>query len=109
MKIAKLADNRGRFTEEDQARLLTGLADTLFRAGGTNEARKLWQAMTGFNTRLNPRISLQGNYIWSKMNNDTDGGGGFPVNSYDFTGEYGRGSGDVRHRFTLVGTIKEPT
>jgi len=69
---------------------------------------RLWQAMTGFNSRLNPRISLQGTYIWSKMNNDTDGGGGFPVNSYDFTGEYGRGSGDVRHRFTLVGTISPP-
>jgi hypothetical protein len=67
---------------------------------------RLWQAMTGFNTRLNPRISLQGTYIWSKMNNDTDGG--FPVNSYDFTGEFGRGSGDVRHRFTLVGTINAP-
>jgi hypothetical protein len=69
---------------------------------------RLWQAMTGFNSRLNPRISLQGTYVWSKMNNDTDGGGGFPVNSYDFTGEYGRGSGDVRHRFTLVGTISPP-
>ena len=69
---------------------------------------RLWQAMTGFNTRFNPRISLQGTYIWSKMNNDTDGGGGFPVNSYDFTGEFGRGSGDVRHRFTLVGTISAP-
>lgn len=69
---------------------------------------RLWQAMTGFNTRLNPRISLQGTYIWSKLNNDTDGGGGFPVNSYDFTGEFGRGSGDIRHRFTLVGTISAP-
>src|SRR3989440_12208237 len=69
---------------------------------------RLWQAMTGFNTRLNPRVSLQGTYIWSKMNNDTDGGGGFPVNSYDFTGEYGRGSGDIRHRFTLVGNINAP-
>lgn len=69
---------------------------------------RLWQAMTGFNSRLNPKISLQGTYILSKMNNDTDGGGNFPVNSYDFTGEYGRGSGDVRHRFTLVGTISPP-
>ncbi len=42
---------------------------------------RLWQVMTGLNTRLNPRISLQGTYIWSKMNNDTDGGGGFPSNS----------------------------
>ena len=66
------------------------------------------QMVVGFNSRLNPKISLQGNYIFSKTNNDTDGGGGFPVNSYDFTGEYGRGSGDVRHRFTLIGTINAP-
>lgn len=64
----------------------------------------------GFNSRLNPRISLSGNYTWSKTRNDTDGQGfnSFPVNSYDFTGEYGRGSGDVRNRFTLFGTITSP-
>src|SRR5207253_8754550 len=66
------------------------------------------QMILGFNSRLNPKISLQGTYFLSKTTNDTDGGGGFPVNSYDFTGEYGRGSGDVRHRFTLVGTISPP-
>lgn len=62
----------------------------------------------GFNSRLNPRISLSGNYTLSKTTNDTDGGGGFPVNSYDLTGEYGRGSGDVRHRFNLFGTVTSP-
>ncbi|MFO0842183.1 MAG: tetratricopeptide repeat protein [Gemmataceae bacterium] len=46
-KIAKLADDRARFGEDDQARLLTGAADLLFRAGGQAEARRLWQAMTG--------------------------------------------------------------
>jgi hypothetical protein len=66
------------------------------------------QMIIGFNSRLNPKISVQGNYILSKTDNDTDGGGQFPVNSYDFTGEYGRGSGDVRHRFTLIGTINAP-
>src|SRR3989440_3183418 len=66
------------------------------------------QMILGFNSRLNPKISLQGSYVLGKTTNDTDGGGQFPVNSYDFTGEYGRGSGDVRHRFTLVGTINAP-
>lgn len=80
-------------------------------AGDINEYEssgklRVWQAMTGFNTRLNPRISLQGSYVFSKMNSDTDGG--FPVSSYDFTGEFGRGSGDIRHRFNLVGTISPP-
>jgi hypothetical protein len=64
----------------------------------------------GFNSRLNPRISLSGNYTISKTTNDTDGQGGslFPVNSYDLTGEFGRASFDVRHRFTLFGTINAP-
>jgi Carboxypeptidase regulatory-like domain len=64
----------------------------------------------GFNSRLNPRISLQGSYTLATQKNDTDGQGGslFPVNSYDTTGEFGRGSGDVRHRFNLVGTINSP-
>ncbi|MFN2576485.1 MAG: carboxypeptidase regulatory-like domain-containing protein [Pyrinomonadaceae bacterium] len=64
----------------------------------------------GFNSRLNPRISLSGNYTWSRTTNDTDGQGGslFPVNSYDFSGEFGRGAGDVRNRFTLFGTINSP-
>jgi hypothetical protein len=64
----------------------------------------------GFNSRLNPRISLSGNYTLSKTQNDTDGQGGslFPVNSYDMSGEWGRASFDVRHRFTLFGTINAP-
>ncbi|MEA2206168.1 MAG: hypothetical protein QOE77_2944 [Blastocatellia bacterium] len=66
------------------------------------------QFFVGFNNRLNPSISLNGNYVYSRTMNDTDGGGGFPANSYDLTGEYGRGGGDVRHRFTVAGTINSP-
>jgi Tfp pilus assembly protein PilF len=44
-RIAQLADSRDRFPEPGQARLLTGLADTLFRAGKPAEARKLWAAL----------------------------------------------------------------
>jgi hypothetical protein len=64
----------------------------------------------GFNSRLNPRLSLSGNYSISKSTNDTDGQGGglFPMNSYDLSGEFGRGSFDIRHRFTLFGTISLP-
>ena len=68
------------------------------------------QMFIGFNSRLNPRISLSGNYSLSKSTNDTDGQGGslFPMNSYDLSGEFGRGSFDVRHRFTLFGTYNSP-
>ncbi len=43
--------------------------------------------------------------------NDTDGQGSsslFPANSYDTSGEWGRGLGDVRHRFFLFGTYNNP-
>jgi len=60
----------------------------------------------GFNSRLNPNVSFSGTYILSKTMNDTDGG--FPVNSYDLSGEWGRASFDVRHRFTLFGTYNAP-
>ena len=68
------------------------------------------QVFVGFNSRLSPNFSLSGNYSLSKSENDTDGQGGslFPMNSYDLTGEFGRASFDVRHRFTLFGTINLP-
>jgi len=64
------------------------------------------QMFIGFSSRLNPQFSLNGNYVLSKTTNDADGQGGslFPMNSYDLTGEFGRGGGDVRHRFFLFGT-----
>lgn len=68
------------------------------------------QMFIGFNSRLNPAFTLSGNYVLSKTTNDTDGQGGslFPVNSYDLSGEYGRGGFDIRHRFTLFGTFNSP-
>lgn len=68
------------------------------------------QMFIGFNSRLNPAFSLSGNYVLSKTTNDTDGQGGglFPVNSYDLSTEFGRGGFDIRHRFTLFGTINSP-
>jgi hypothetical protein len=64
----------------------------------------------GFNSRLSRTITLSGNYSISKTTNDTDGQGSglFPVNSYDTSGEYGRGGFDVRHRFHLFGSLTMP-
>jgi tetratricopeptide (TPR) repeat protein len=45
-KILALGEGRGKFTEEDQGRLLSGLADTLFRADAHPQARAMWQALT---------------------------------------------------------------
>jgi hypothetical protein len=68
------------------------------------------QFFIGFNSRLSRALTLSGNYSLSKSTNDTDGQGGalFPMNSYDTSGEFGRSSFDVRHRFTIFGTINSP-
>lgn len=68
------------------------------------------QFFIGFNSRLSRTLQLNGNYSWSKTTNDTDGQGSalFPMNSYDLTGEFGRASFDVRHRFTIFGTVNLP-
>ena len=68
------------------------------------------QFFIGFNSRLSRMFQLSGNYSLSKTSNNTDGQGGalFPVNSYDTSGEYGRSSFDIRHRFTIFGTVNLP-
>ncbi|MGH9966419.1 MAG: carboxypeptidase regulatory-like domain-containing protein [Pyrinomonadaceae bacterium] len=66
------------------------------------------QLFFGFNNRFNRTISFSANYSLSKSQNDTDGPGSFPVNSYDLTGEYARAGFDVRHRFSFFGSINLP-
>lgn len=66
------------------------------------------QFIVNLNSRFHRNFSLTGYYVLSKSNSDADGTGSFPANPYDFTGEYGRASGDVRHRFFLNGTIRAP-
>jgi hypothetical protein len=65
------------------------------------------QMFIGFNSRLNPNVSLSGTYILSKTMSDADFAS-FPINSYDLSGEWGRASGDIRHRFTLFGNYNAP-
>lgn len=78
-----------------------------FEASGQFNQR---QFFIGFNSRLNRTFQFNGNYFISKTTNDTDGQGStlFPMNSYDTSGEFGRGSFDIRHRFTLFSTINLP-
>jgi hypothetical protein len=78
-----------------------------FEASGQFNQR---QFFIGFNNRLNRMFQFSGNYSISKTTNDTDGQGGslFPMNSYDTSGEFGRGSFDIRHRFTIFGTVNLP-
>jgi hypothetical protein len=78
-----------------------------FEASGQFNQRRFF---IGFNSRLNRMFQFNGNYSLSKTTNDTDGQGGslFPMNSYDTSGEFGRGSFDIRHQFTMFGTVNLP-
>jgi len=68
------------------------------------------QLFIGFNNRFSRTITFFSSYVLSKTTNDTDGQGGgmFPANSYNLSGEFGRAAFDVRHRFTFAGTINLP-
>lgn len=63
------------------------------------------QLNVNLNARVNPKLSIFGNYSLGKSNSDADG---FPAYTYDLFGEYGRSSFDVRHRFTIGGSIILP-
>ena len=64
------------------------------------------QFVVNFRSNFHPRISLFGNYALGFNKNDTDGG--FPAYSYDLSGEFGRSSGDIRHRFVIGGNVSLP-
>jgi uncharacterized membrane protein YgcG len=63
------------------------------------------QLIVNLNNRLSQRFSLSVNYVFNRAHSDTDGANTFPVNQYDLSGEYGRSSQDIRHRFSVFGTI----
>jgi len=64
------------------------------------------QFIVTFGGQVNRKVSFSSNYVLSKTNSDSDGG--FPADPYDLSGEYGRASNDVRHRFTLFGSFRAP-
>ncbi len=66
------------------------------------------QLVFGLFNRLSPKVTLFANYALNKVESDTEGAGTFPANSYDLTGEYGRSTLDIRHRFVMGGTLEAP-
>ena len=60
------------------------------------------------NARLGTKLSINSNYGLGFSNGDADGVGSSPAFAYDFTGEYGRSSFDIRHTFALFGNISLP-
>lgn len=63
------------------------------------------QLIVNFNNRLSARFSLSATYVLNRARSDSDGPNTFPANQYDLSGEYGRSAQDIRHRFSLFGTI----
>jgi hypothetical protein len=66
------------------------------------------QFIVNFSSRLHRNASVNAYYVLGFAKSDTDGIGSFPANPYDFSTEYGRASGDIRHRFVLSGTFRAP-
>lgn len=63
------------------------------------------QLITNVNTKINAGLSLFGFYVFNKAMSNSDGLGTFPANPYNYTGEYGPASTDIRHRITAGGSI----
>ncbi len=66
------------------------------------------QFIININSRFNRNITMNAYYVLAKANSDADGVGSLPANPYDFSTEYGRASGDIRHRFVMTGNIRAP-
>src|SRR5215212_8852501 len=66
------------------------------------------QFIVNFNSRFHRNATMNAFYVLAKANSDADGIGSFPANPYDLSTEYGRSSGDIRHRFVMTGNFRAP-
>jgi hypothetical protein len=66
------------------------------------------QFIVNFNSRLHRNATMNAYYVFAKANSDADGVGSLPANPYDLSTEYGRASGDIRHRFVMTGNFRAP-
>ena len=66
------------------------------------------QFIVNFNSRFHRNVTMNAYYVLAKANSDADGTGSLPANPYDLSTEYGRASGDMRHRFVMNGNFRAP-
>ncbi len=66
------------------------------------------QFIVNMSSRLGRAGTLNAYYVLGKANSDTDGSGTFAADPYNFITEYGRASGDIRHRFWLTANLRAP-
>jgi len=60
--------------------------------------------MVSFNTRFSRRVSLQGNYQYTRANDLPSS----PTDPYNFAADWGRSNLDRHHNFTLFGSVQGP-
>jgi hypothetical protein len=63
------------------------------------------QLITNINSKVSGNVSLFSYYVYNRALSNTDGLTTFPAHPYDYSGEYGPASTDIRQRFSLGGTI----
>ncbi|HWE52925.1 MAG TPA: carboxypeptidase regulatory-like domain-containing protein [Bryobacteraceae bacterium] len=63
------------------------------------------QLIANFNMRWNAAVSATASYVLNKALSNTDGLGTYPGNPYNYAGEYGPASSDIRHRVSLSGSF----
>lgn len=78
-----------------------GPLDLIESAGFYNQS----QLIANINAKLNAGFSLFGFYVLNHAMSNTDGIGTSPANPYNYQGEYGPAATDVRHRFTMGGSV----
>jgi len=64
------------------------------------------QFIVNMSSRLGRVGTLNAYYVLGKANSDTDGSGSFAADPYNFSTEYGRASGDIRHRVWLTANLR---
>lgn len=62
------------------------------------------QVSFNVNSKVNAAVSVYSTYVLNKAMSDSDGLT-FPANPYNFSGEYGPASTDIRHRVVFGGSI----
>ena len=82
-----------------------GINDNIFQYESSGRYNQN-QFIVNVNNRISRNASLTAYYVLAKANSDADGTGSFPSDPYNLSLDYGRASGDIRHRFVMTGNFR---
>ena len=63
------------------------------------------QFIANLNSKINSAVSLYSTWVLNKAMSNSDNLNTFPGNPYNYSGEYGRASTDIRQRFLFGGSV----